>query len=105
LVEGDTVTFVFGAESPLTPLTTYFYRITDGTRVMVGEFQTAPAGSDTARSVQLPAADSVSYSINPDLSGSTTLPAALTHSIPMASGSVVYWRVGAAGQRSLFVAP
>jgi hypothetical protein len=105
LADGDTVTFVFGAESPLTPSTTYFYRITDGTRVMVGEFQTAPAGSDTARSVQLPAADSVSYSINPDLSGSTTLPAALTHSIPMASGSVVYWRVGAAGQRSLFVAP
>jgi phosphodiesterase/alkaline phosphatase D-like protein len=105
LVEGDTVTFVFGAESPLTPLTTYFYRITDGTRVMVGEFQTAPAGPDTVRRVQMPVADTLSYSANPDMSGATALPAATAHSIPMASGSVIYWRAGSAGHRSVFIAP
>jgi hypothetical protein len=40
-IDGDRVTFSLGAGQPLTAESTYYYRLIDGDRVMVGEFRTA----------------------------------------------------------------
>lgn len=42
--KGNTVEYVFGTVAALTASTMYWYRITDGVRVMVGEFRTLAAG-------------------------------------------------------------
>jgi hypothetical protein len=104
--EGNTATFVLGSNEALTPNTTYYYRIKDGQRTMVGEFTTfGLEGATTQWGIQLPTADTVTYSTNADLSGGTTLAAASQHRLPLAANSVMYWRVGLAGMRSVFVAP
>jgi hypothetical protein len=106
VIEDNVVTFVLGTNTPLTPGTTYFYKITDGARVMVGEFTTQPAGAGTLQwGVQLAAADTLAYSANADLSGATLLPSATEHRLPVAAGSVVYWRAGAASSVLVAVAP
>lgn len=43
-VIGSQVTFVFGHNTALTPNSTYYYSITDGSRVMVGSFRTSGSG-------------------------------------------------------------
>jgi hypothetical protein len=104
--EDNTIVFVLGKNEPLTPNTTYFYRIRDGERTMVGEFTTLALGAAATNwDIQLPSASTVTYSTSADLSGGTTLSSGTVHRIPVAANSVVYWRVGAAGMRSVFVSP
>ncbi len=101
---GNTVTFLIGSTAGLTASTTYFYRITDGPRVMVGEFTTRAAGSGTTNGYLTSAATTLTYSLNADLSGGTTLAAAASQTVPVAAGTVVYWQQGT-GLRGVFVAP
>jgi len=49
VVTGGKVQFLFGGGVALTPGATYYYRITDGSRVMVGSFATRPAGNANRR--------------------------------------------------------
>lgn len=97
--------FVLGAGDALTPSTTYYWRVTDGGRTLVGSFITLPAASgSTNLKVQVSsgagAADHivVEYANNGDFSGAT-----VTDPVNFASGraetlfpvnphSVVYWR-------------
>lgn len=73
VIDGTRVTYVFGAVADLTASTTYFYRITDGSRVMVGEFVTAATGS-AAVNVTAHLYDAAAYdvvvesSVNADMS-------------------------------------
>lgn len=102
----NVVTFLAGFSSSLSASTTYFYKITDGSRVMVGEFTTAPAGSGTSNTkIKIGTASALTYSLNSDLSGGTTLSSATSHSVPAGTGTVVYWRIDATGKRGIIVQP
>jgi len=98
--DGETVTFVLGNTAALTPATTYYYRITDSDRAMVGSFTTLGAEQAVPVSVQLSdtsAADArIEYAATPDLSGSSqTPPAAFVNQVTMPSVSlsgVQYYR-------------
>lgn len=103
--ENNQVTFVAGTASALTASTLYFYKVIDGGRTMVGEFTTQAAGSGTyTSSIRLNTASALTHSLNADLSSGTTLSSATVHPVPAATGTVVYWRLGSAGQRGIIVA-
>lgn len=105
-VEDNMAVFVFGTFAPLSPSKKYFYRITDGPRVMVGEFSTVGARSGAFLwPLQLPAASTLTYASNADFTGAATLPSSTQHSLPVASGAVVYWRVDASGKKAVSIAP
>ena len=94
VVSGNNVSYVFGGGSALTADTTYFYRITDGTRVMVGEFKTQPAGSGAAVSTyRYSSARTGNLCTDAAMSTScSSISSAATHSVSVPQGALRYYQ-------------
>ena len=86
--------FVLGTDAGLTPGAHYWFVIQDGSRTLVGDFQTAPVGTSRTDTVQLGNPQTLVYSTNPDLSGGTVVPAAAAQAISVPAQGVVYWKAG-----------
>ncbi len=93
-VSGNTVAYTFGGASALTADTTYFYRITDGTRIMVGEFRTQPAGSGAAVSTyRYSSARTGNVCTDAAMTTScSSISSAATHSVSVPQGAVRYYQ-------------
>ena len=91
---GNTVAYTFGGASALTADTTYFYKITDGTRIMVGEFRTLPAGSGAAVSTfRYSSARTGNVCTDAAMSTScSSISSAATHSVSVPQGAVRYYQ-------------
>lgn len=98
-VAGDSViTYIFGTTSPLTPATTYFYRITDGARIMVGEFTTAAASSAISHTW------SRAHECGPDQNFGIAVAAGIPYSLT--AGTIGYCReTTPTGRTKVLVAP
>jgi hypothetical protein len=94
VASGNNVSYVFGGGSALTADTTYFYRITDGTRVMVGEFKTQPAGSGAAVSTyRYSSARTGNLCTDAAMSTScSSISSAATHSVSVPQGALRYYQ-------------
>ncbi len=93
--------FVFGGSAALTANTTYYWEITDGTRVMVGSFKTKPTGAATTITFQYGSSRAGEYSANADMSSPTSISSSTTHSVPVNQGAVVYYRTSGGNIQTL----
>ncbi len=93
---GNSVSYVFGGSVALSANTEYFYKITDGTRVMVGAFTTtvARAASTTIRYTYATARTGALCS-DPGMSvGCTNYSSSTAHDVVVPNGVLRYYRAG-----------
>lgn len=84
---------VLGTSSALTANTDYWLKLTCGTEIAIVPVRTAAAGSGTYNVVnKYSIARSGEYSSSADMSSPTAISSATTHTVPVASGAVVYYR-------------
>lgn len=88
------VTIPVGTSSALTASTTYFYKIVDGTRVMVGEFTTLPAGSAAAvYSYRYSSARTGNVCTDAAMSTScSSISSAAEHAVTVPQGAIRYYQ-------------
>lgn len=93
-VSGNTVAYTFGGASALTANTEYFYKITDGARIMVGEFRTQPAGSGAAVSTyRYSSARTGNLCTDAAMTTScSAISSAATHSVSVPQGAIRYYQ-------------
>lgn len=93
-VSNNLVGYVFGGSSALTANTEYFYKITDGDRVMVGNFTTTAARpSDAVLRYTYSTARTGALCTNPGMSsGCTNYSSAVAHSVTVPTGVVRYYQ-------------
>jgi hypothetical protein len=94
VTSGNNVAYVFGGSSALTANTEYFYKITDGSRIMVGEFKTLPAGSGAAVSTYR-YASARTGNLCTDAAMTTScssISSAATHSVSVPQGALRYYQ-------------
>lgn len=103
VVDGNSVSYVFGGSSALTANTEYFYKITDGTRVMVGSFKTtADRGASTNLRYSYASARVGALCTNPGMStGCTSYSSATTHDVTIPNGTIRYYSAGGIGVKAL----
>lgn len=87
--------FPFGINAALTANTAYYYRVVCGPHFVSGGFRTRPASSGTSVTFRYATSRAGEYSANADMSSPTSIASSTTHSIPVSSGSVVYYRQSA----------
>jgi len=94
VASGNNVAYVFGGASALTANTEYFYKITDGGRVMVGEFRTQPAGSGAAVSTyRYSSARTGNLCTDAAMTTScSSISSAATHSVSVPQGALRYYQ-------------
>lgn len=96
---------VLGVNTALTASTTYWLTISCGSQIALVPVVTVASGSGTYTSrASYATARTGEYSSNADMSSPTSIASSTTHSIPVSSGSVVYYRQSA-GSIVAFVAP
>lgn len=96
---------VLGTNTALTAATPYWLTVTCGSSVALLPVTTRSAGSGTYTSTaSYASARTGEYSSNADMSSPTSISSSTTHSIPVSSGAVVYYRPTGGAIRS-FVAP
>jgi len=103
---GNRVSYVFGGSSALTAATTYFYKITDGARVMVGEFTTlAAAAAARVYSYTYSTARTGNLCTDPAMTTScSAISSATRHAVSIPQGSTRYYQP-AQGNVVALVAP
>ncbi len=94
VISGNNVAYTFGAGVALTADTAYFYKITDGSRVMVGEFRTQPAGSGAAVSTyRYSSARTGNLCTDAAMTTScSSISSAATHSVSVPQGALRYYQ-------------
>jgi len=86
--------------SGLSPNTVYYYLATDGTKTLVGNFQTLAAGSGTYNFDV--SGTAVRYSSSPSMSGALSAP---NGTVPVGAGSVIYVDHGSGTAVTALTAP
>lgn len=94
VVGSSTVSYVFGGGVALSPNTTYFYRIVDGSRTMVGEFTTLPTGSGaTVFTYSYPTARTGNVCTNAAMTTScSSISSSTAHTISVPQGELRYYQ-------------
>lgn len=97
--------FVLGTRAALSPETSYYYRLSCGSRKTVGSFRTQASQAAPRRyAYDWPTARTAEYSTQPDMSGAVTLPAATRHEFEVPGGQLLYVRFSG-GPITVLVAP
>jgi len=93
---GARASFVFGGSSALTANTTYYWQVTDGTRIMVGSFRTAPTrATNLTLTYPYPSARTGQLCTNPGMSaGCTSYGTVARQVVTVPTGTIRYYQAG-----------
>jgi hypothetical protein len=84
--------FVIGRNSSLSPSTLYYYRILCGPEFATGSFTTLSSGGGYTAIIKYSTARAGEYSANADMSSPTAIPSGITHTVPVPTGAIRYYR-------------
>jgi len=95
-VTGSRASFVFGGSSALTANTTYYWQVTDGTRIMVGSFRTAPTrATNLTLTYPYPSARTGQLCTNPGMTtGCTSYGTVARQVVTVPTGTIRYYQAG-----------
>lgn len=92
IIVGNQTFFPVGQNAALTPGTTYNYRVVCGPSFVSGSFTTKSSGTGSRVTFKYASARTGEYSANADMSSPTVISSATTHTVPVSSGSITYYR-------------
>lgn len=93
ITSGNYRQLVLGTASALTASTQYWLKVTCESSIAIVPVKTLAAGSGTYNEViKYPSAVTGEYSSNADMSSATSISSSTTHTVPVATGAVVYYR-------------